>query len=114
MHSTPQPKYAIRDEQVKLNCVIPPGRLLQQYDVTWYRSGTAIYQTRRKSSPRTENDRYSVDPSDLSLIIDNVMLEDANEEYHCVYTVFDPNVRMQSYNYESLQSYDIELCVLGK
>lgn len=96
--------------------MIPPGRLLQQYYVTWYRSGTqtVIYRTRRNDSPQALNDRYSVDPSDLSLIIDDVQLEDTNEHYHCLYTVFAPNVMMQSYDYLNLLLYDIELHVLGK
>ena len=94
--------------------MIPPGRLLQQYYVTWYRAEIRIYVTRRKRSPLSGNVRYSVDPSALSLIIDNVQLEDTNDEYHCVYTVFAPDVEMQSYEYENLRHYDIELRVLGK
>ena len=94
--------------------MIQPGRLLQQYYVTWDKSKVKIYETRRNLSPWAKNDRYSVDPSDLSLIIDNVKLEDANEEYHCVYTVFTPNVETQSYDYDKLMSYNIELRVLGE
>ena len=111
----PRPTYAITGKQVQLNCAIPPGRLIQQYYVTWDRSGRTIYQTRRNNPPQSLrlDDRYSVNPSDLSLIIDNVEFEDASDEYHCVYTVVDPNI-MLSYTYTSMQSYDIQLVVLGK
>ena len=107
----PPPVYAILGEQVQLNCIISPGQLLQQYSITWDRAGTVIYQSR--NSPPTLDDRYSIDPSDLSLIIDNVQLEDASEAYHCGLVVADPNV-MQTYEYTNLQFYDIQLIVLGK
>ena len=107
----PQPTYAIIGERVQLNCVISPGRLIEQYSITWDRSETIIYRSR--DSPPTLDDRYSVDPFDLSLIIDNVQLEDASEEYHCSLTVADPNI-MQTYMYGNLPFYDIQLRVLGK
>lgn len=111
LFSSPPPVYAILGEQVRLNCVIPPGQLIQQYFVTWDRAGRAIYQS--SNSPPTIDDRYSIDPSSLSLIIENVQLEDASEEYHCVFVVSDPNV-MQTHMYTNLLSYDIQLTVLGK
>ena len=107
----PPPVYAILGEPVQLNCIISPGQLLQQYSIMWDRAGTVIYRSR--DSPPTVDDRYSIDPLDLSLIIDNVQLEDANEAYHCGLTVADPNV-MQTYEYTNLQFYDIQLIVLGK
>jgi hypothetical protein len=107
----PPPVYAILGEQVQLSCVVSPGRLIQQYSITWERAGTAIY--RSGESPPTQDDRYSIDPSDLSLIIDSVQLEDASEGYKCRLTVADPNV-MQTYNYINLQFYNIRLIVLGE
>ena len=111
----PRPTYAIMGKQVQLNCTIPPGRLIQQYYVTWDRSGRTIYQTRHNNPPLRLSNRYSVNPSDLSLIIDDVQFEDASDEYHCVYTVVDPNPNtMLSYAYTTMQLRDIQLVVLGK
>ena len=110
LRPNPPRNYAVIGEQVQLNCVVSPGLLIQQYTVTWDRSGIIIYRSR--DSPPTIDDRYSVDPSDLSLIIDNVQLEDASEEYHCLLTVADPNL-MQTYTYENLALYDIRLTILG-
>ena len=103
--------YAILGEQVQLNCVISPGQLIQQYSITWERAGTAIHRSRK--SPPTLDDHYSVDPSDLSLIIDNVQLEEASAAYQCRLRVVDPNT-MQTYDYTNLQFYNIQLIVLGE
>ena len=112
---SPPPTYAIAGERVQLNCTIPPGRLTQQYYVSWDRSGTTVYKTRRNNSLLKLNDHYSVDPSDLSLIIDDVQFEDISDDYHCVFTVFDPNPDvMQSHIYTNMKSRDIQLKVLGK
>ena len=107
----PSPVYVILGEQVQLRCIISPGQLIQQYSITWERDEIAIYRSR--DSPPTLDNRYSVDPSDLSLIIDNVQLEDASAAYQCRLTVADPNI-MQTYEYTNLQFYDIQLIVLSE
>ena len=112
---TPPTTYAIAGERVKLNCSVPPGRLIQQYYVTWDRSGRTIYRTRLNKPPETLDNRYSVNPSDLSLIINNVRLEDTSDKYHCVFTVVDPQPDVHfSDAYTTMQSSDIQLIVLGK
>ena len=111
--SEPPPVYAIVGEQVQLHCIISPGQLIQQYSITWERAGTAIHRSRK--SPPTLDDHYSVDPSDLSLIIDNVQLEEASAAYQCRLSVEDPNTDpMQTHDYTKLQSYNIQLIVLGE
>ena len=107
----PSPVYAILGEQVQLHCIISPGQLIQQYSITWERDEIAIYRSR--DSPPTLDNHYSVDPSDLSLIINNVQLEDASAAYQCRLTVADPNI-MQTYEYTNLQFYNIQLIVLGE
>ena len=97
--------HAITGEQVQLKCAIPPGQLIQQYSVTWDRSERII--------DTTNDDRYSVNASDLSLIINNVRLSDTSDEYHCVFTVRDPN-GMDSRSYETMQDRDIPLVILGE
>ena len=102
----PSPVYTILDEQVQLHCIISPGQLIQQYSITWERAGIAIYRSR--DSPPTLDDRYSVDPSDLSLIIDNVQLEEASAAYQCRLRVEDSNT-MQTHDNTNLQFYNIVL-----
>ena len=105
--------YAILGERVQLYYIISPGQLIQQYSITWERAGIAIYRSR--DSPPTLDDRYSVDPSDFSLIIDNVQLEEASAGYQCRLRVVDPNSdTMQTYEYTNLQLYNIQLIVLGE
>ena len=113
VYREPSPVYAILGERVQLNCVISPGQLIQQYSITWERNRTAIVSTNRNLSPALD-DRYSVDPSDLSLIIDNVQLEEASDAYRCRLTVRDPNT-MQTHDYNTdSQLYNIQLIVLGE
>ena len=109
----PSPVYAVLGEQVQLHCIISPGQLIQQYSVTWERAGIAIYRSRDSPPTLDHRYRYSVDPSDLSLIIDNVQLEEASAAYQCRLTVADPNI-MQTYEYTNLQLYYIQLIVLGE
>ena len=112
VYREPSPVYAILGERVQLNCVISPGQLIQQYSITWERAGIAIVSSR--NSPPALDDRYSVYPSDLSLIIDNVQLEEASEAYRCRLTVADPNT-MQTYDYNTdSQFYNIQLIALGE
>ena len=105
--------YAILGERVQLNCVISPGQLIQQYSIKWERNRTAIVSTNRNSLPALD-DHYSIDPSDLSLIIDNVQFEEASDAYRCILTVADPKtMETHKYNTDS-QLYNIGLIVLGE
>ena len=112
-HHKPSPVYAIVGERVQLNCIISPGKLIKQYFIKWERTTQTIVSTRNLLPPL--DDRYSVDPSDLSLIIDDVELEEASDAYQCRLTVEDPNT-MQTYEYNNLQSNNnnIQLIILGE
>ena len=102
---------------MQLDCGVPPGALLEYYYVNWVVSAArrSIYQTVFNNLSRKLNDRYSLNPSNLSLIINNVQLEDASDQYHCVLSVVDPNpMYEQTYTYSATVDYNISLVVLGK
>ena len=104
-------------EQVQLNCAIAPGMLIQYYYVTWEVDEQTAYRTRPNVSPQPLNDNYGLNASNLSLIINNVQLEDASNEYHCILTVVDPTSPNsdEEYPYDNyLQDVNIGLVVLGK
>ena len=91
---------------------------MQHYFITWYKSaqGTPIVrQTIPDRALQQANiNRYSLNLSSLSLIIDDVKVKDASTEYRCELTVVDPNSRaMQTYSYETLETNFITLVVLG-
>ena len=98
---------------VQLDCRIAPGNLLQQYYVSWDISGQTIYRTTPNGPPQFVDNRYSHNPSNLSLIISDVQLSDASTQYHCVLSVVDPNTMIER-TYNILENFDISLNVLGK
>ena len=81
--------------------------------MTWSISGRVIYHTSPGSSPEILDDRYVLVPSNLSLIINNVQLSDASENYLCVLSVADPN-SANLRDYDVLRNIDISLVVLGE
>ena len=112
---SPPTSYHLVGEHVQLSCAIAPGAFLQQYYVTWSRSGQVIYQTNPNSAPeRPSDDRIELSPN-LSLIINDVQLSDASGNYRCVLRVVDPNSRFNQIDtYDILRDIDIPLVVLGK
>ena len=63
----------------------------------------------------SESPRYTIDPSDLSLMIGNVQRNDALESYRCEVGVEDPrSPSRMTYIYESTTRYNISLEVLGE
>ena len=109
----PPIKYTLVGEQVQLNCAIAPGKLIQYYYVTWEVDGQTLFRTRPNVSPHQLNDNYGLSTSNLSLIINNVRLEDASSEYRCILIVVDPNTN-ENRPYNNLQDVNIGLVVLGK
>ena len=110
----PDTIYAKVGESVQLDCPISPGALLQQYYVSWDESGTGIYHTRAyQPSPVVIDNRYDLNRSTLSLIINDVRLEDASDMYHCVIRVVAPETTME-YSYNNLRTVPISLVVYGK
>lgn len=114
------PVYAVVGETVRLRCGIKPGALSEQYFTTWLNGTTTLYnypspsqRLRDPSSEMAVDPRYTVDPSDLSLIISNVQLSDALQTYHCELGVEDPRSR-NTFVYELTTDHNIILKVLGK
>ena len=103
--------YALKGESTQLNCGIQSGRLLQQYRATWDKSGKIIYD--QISPPPQGFNRYSLNPSNLSLIINEVQLTDTSNQYHCLLTVRDPQSQ-NTYKYKRLLKHNISLVVLSK
>ena len=111
----PDPTFAVvgQSQPVQLNCAISPGNLLQQYFVTWYKADDIIYRFNVDGSVDGDLERYSHNPSNLALIISNVGLDDASDNYHCVLTVVNPRTG-DSESYDILRNLNIRLVVLGK
>ena len=114
------PVYAIVGERARLRCGIQPGALTGQYYATWLNGTRTIYnypapsqRLADPSSQMTVDSRYSIDPSDLSLIITNVQLGDALQMYHCELGVEDPRSR-NTHIYSLTRSHNISLKVLSK
>ena len=63
----------------------------------------------------SDSPRYTIDPSDLSLIISNVQRNDSFESYRCEAGVEDPrSPGRMTYFYELTRSFNIGLEVVGK
>ena len=102
-------------EEVQLDCTIDPGRLIQQYFVTWYKSNDIIYETNSNGVVTTNLDpeRYSHNPSNLALIINDIEVDDTSDNYHCVLGVVNP-LSGETDHYDVLRTINIPLRVLGK
>ena len=114
------PVYAIVGETARLRCGIQPGALPGQYFATWLNGTKRLYvypaPSQRLADPLLEMNadaRYSIDQSDLSLIITNVRLGDALQVYHCELGVEDPRSGNTDV-YASTRSHNISLKVLGE
>lgn len=106
------PKYAVIGDRVQIDCGILPGKLLQQYSINWYKSTRLIVEG---SIPiESEDGRYAVNSSTLSLIINPVTESDSSAHYRCELIVRDPEVE-QTYSYHNLQLKQnfITLIILG-
>jgi hypothetical protein len=100
-------------QQVQLNCAISPGNLIEQYYVTWYKADDTIYQTNEDGTVDGDLERYSHNSSNLALVIRNIELDDASDNYHCVLNVVNPLTGATD-DYDILRNLDISLVVLGK
>ena len=76
--------------------------------VSWYKSTQMIV-----ASNVPIDNRYALDPSSLSLIINNVTEADTDARYRCELTVRDPQTQ-QTYNYNDvLEGNFINCCRIG-
>ena len=105
--------YAMEGESTELACGIQPGQLLQQYHATWDMSGMIIYDQQR---PPQGTSRFGLNPSNLSLVISRLQLNDSSDQYHCILSVFDLTLNgKETYDYRTnLERHNISLVVLGK
>ena len=103
----------------RLDCSITPGMALQQYFVTWRSAinDTIFY----KSFPPSENRapfvldplRYSIDPRNFSLFINDVVLADETDQYLCTLAVEDPLV-MQTFDYTMTVDIRLSLSIFSE
>ena len=105
-------------------CGIQPGALVGQYFARWF-NGTSertLYNypspSQRSADPSLEmsdSPRYTIDPSDLSLMIGNVQRNDSLESYRCEVGVEDPrSPDRTTHVYELTRSFNIGLEVVGE
>ena len=96
-------------------CAIQPGKLVELYIAIWSNatSGEVLVEF-RMGMPRisTNSERYSVDPSDLSLVISEVTPADTGE-YVCVLGVNGADRADGDMFYEQTRSINITLMVFG-
>lgn len=113
---------ALGDDSIQIDCGIPPGRLIQQYFIIWYKDGEEILrQNMPDRSLRTKpGGHYSLNASTLSLVINGVREDDSSDRYRCELTVVDPNSQSDQSSSGTTLSYDIlrnnfiTLVVLGE
>ena len=118
------PVYFLVGETARLECGVQPGALGDQYFARWFNgtSGRILYNypppSQRIADPSlemSESPRYTIDPSDLSLIISNVQRNDSFESYRCEVGVEDPrSPGRMTYFYELTRSHNIGLEVIGE
>ena len=115
---SPQAKnYAVVGRRVEMQCGEHPGTVLQYYFVTWINGAEqTVYETRRNNPPQSAEPRFHLNPSTLALIISDVQLSDAFENYRCVLTVVDPQSKEMSvgHEYRLTRNHNITLIVLGE
>ena len=102
----------MQGQSTQLDCSVQPEQLLHFYRASWDKSGIPIQTTSEE-----ERSRYSINPANLSLVINDVQLDDTSDQYHCVLTVVDPNSNgmLNTYNYhDTLEKNNISLVVLGE
>ena len=97
-------------------CGIVAGRAREQYRVTWTNGthGPAIAQLPFPRQPQLEDSRYSVDPVDFSLSIDNVQVADDGNFYRCVVQVFFPPNDIGPRDYPQSLELPLKLTVYGE
>ena len=65
--------FSNESERIQLDCGIQPGCMLQQYRAFWEKSGQPI---------NLKLSRYSLNQTTLSLIIEDLQLNDTDDQYH--------------------------------
>ena len=119
-----EPVYFLVGETARLECGIQPGALAGQYFARWF-NGTSERTLYNYPSPSvrladpslemSESPRYTINPSDLSLMIDNVQRNDSLERYRCEVGVEDPRSPIRArYTYDLTTGYNIALQVVGE
>ena len=116
--------YTLVGETARLQCGIQPGALLGQYFAKWFNGTTerTLYnyptpsqQLINPSLETRESPRYTIDPSNLSLMIDNVQLNDSLGSYRCELGVVDPrSPGRMTYIYTQTTGHNIGLEVVGE
>ena len=111
--------YTLVGETARLQCGIQPGALLGQYFARWFNGTTRRtlynYPTPSQRLVNPESPRYTIDPSNLSLMIDNVQLNDSLGNYRCELGVVDPrSPGRMTYIYTQTTGHNIGLEVVGE
>ncbi len=115
------PFYGAAGSTVRLDCSITPGVVVSQYFVTW-RSASDQSRVFYESFPPSFNrnpinrdiQRYSVDATNFSLFIHDVMPEDGADDYVCVLGVEDPTPGGRNLLYTQTEDVNITLFVSRK
>ena len=115
------PVYFLVGETARLECGVQPGALADQYFARWFNgtSGRTLHNypppSRQSANPSLESPRYTIDPSDLSLMISNVQRNDSFESYRCEVGVEDPrSPGRTTYFYALTRIHNIGLEVIGE
>ncbi len=102
--------------EARLKCAVRPGKLIGFYSVEWSNASNPneilISLRGGQTSGDSNNDRYSIDTADLSLIISDVSPSDAGD-YVCVLGVDGGNRASGEMIYEQTRSVNLTLRVFG-
>ncbi len=101
-----QTVYHALGSTARLDCPIRPGKLVSQYYCTWKnpQTGVVFFQIPPPTNPASEvrlNGRYSIDHTNLSLFINNLLPNDDDMKFMCELGVQDTLTSRQYVTYRS-------------
>ena len=76
--------------RARLQCPFRSSALAQYYSVQWKKGFVVVAGLINSITPTNMDSRYSIDPTDFSLLIENVQLNDTSANYKCEVFVTDP------------------------
>ena len=87
--------YAIPQNQAVIHCPIQPGKLIQYYYGQWVKDGNTLVELPQPINGNPQeivqsDNRYNLDTSTFSLIINSIEVSDAGDNYQCILNVIDP------------------------
>lgn len=88
--------FATTTSQAVIRCPIQPGALTQLYYGTWTRNGVTLVEIPEPVDVDNPQDivrsdaRFDIDRNSFSLIINSVEANDADNNYQCLLSVFNP------------------------